>query len=585
MFKLRQFGQSIINPKKLMDSPANKNQVIRGVVLNAYPDSLGGSSDYLVRLLSQKPLTGIFKSIYLLPTVFHSDLDRGFSIIDYDLNEPLIEHRDLKKINDLGIELKLDIVLNHLSVGAPEFRDLMANGDQSPYVDFFINWNEFWRDHGTVNQDGIVIPHPEYKEKLFTRKPGLPILQVPFPDHSFRPYWNTFYQKITLSEDFIQACTSTLSLSRAQSKHLHSQIEQKLLSGHDPTTTIKSLGYKPSEIVPIIREHLHLLGQMDLNAQNSMVWQYYQNTLKKLKDYGGHIIRLDAFAYLHKSPGAHNFFNVPETWQYLDRLKQFAQENDLVVLPEIHAQYGKYLHQKVSAKGYPIYDFFLPGLIIHTLENKDASPLLQWTQEVQDQGMKLINMLGCHDGIPLLDLDADPDHPEQSKGLLSTIQIEELIQKVVSRGGRVKNLYGPDGKKIGYYQVNATYFSALNEDQEKMLIARALQLFMPGTPQIWYLDLFAGTNDYAAADSESGNHKEINRTNLSPSDIEAKMGSKLVLKQLELIELRAKHPAFDGSLTTQYGHNKVIEFHWTHGDQWAKLEVNLPHQTYSITHT
>jgi len=194
-------------------------------------------------------------------------------------------------------------------------------------------------------------------------------------------------------------------------------------------------------------------------------------------------------------------------------------------------------------------------------------------------------MLGCHDGIPLLDLDADPDHPEQSKGLLSTIQIEELIQKVVSRGGRVKNLYGPDGKKIGYYQVNATYFSALNEDQEKMLIARALQLFMPGTPQIWYLDLFAGTNDYAAADSESGNHKEINRTNLSQSDIEAKMGSKLVLKQLELIELRAKHPAFDGSLTTQYGHNKVIEFHWTHGDQWAKLEVNLPHQTYSITHT
>ena len=124
-------------------------------------------------------------------------MDRGFSIIDYDLNEPLIQHTDLKKINDLGIELKLDIVLNHLSVGAPEFRDLMINGDQSPYVDFFINWNEFWRDHGTVNQDGVVIPLPEYKEKLFTRKPGLPILQVPFPDNSFRPYWNTFYQKIT----------------------------------------------------------------------------------------------------------------------------------------------------------------------------------------------------------------------------------------------------------------------------------------------------------------------------------------------------------------------------------------------------
>lgn len=88
-------------------------------------------------------------------------------------------------------------------------------------------------------------------------------------------------------------------------------------------------------------------------------------------------------------------------------------------------------------------------------------------------------MLGCHDGIPLLDL----------KGLLPEEEIQSLIDRIVSRGGMVKNLHG---QKNLYYQVNATYYSALGESDEKMLLARAIQMFMPGKPQIWYLDLFAG---------------------------------------------------------------------------------------------
>ena len=85
----------------------------------------------------------------------------------------------------------------------------------------------------------------------------------------------------------------------------------------------------------------------------------------------------------------------------------------------------------------------------------------------------------------------------------------------------------PDGKKIAYYQVNATFFSALGEDERKLLLARAIQMFMPGIPQVWYLDLFAGKNDYAAADNAgTAGHKEINRTTLTIDDIEAGLGAK-----------------------------------------------------------
>ena len=36
----------------------------------------------------------------------------------------------------------------------------------------------------------------------------------------------------------------------------------------------------------------------------------------------------------------------------------------------------------------------------------------------------------------------------------------------------------------------------MGENEQKLALARAIQLFMPGIPQIWYLDIFAGANDY-----------------------------------------------------------------------------------------
>lgn len=79
------------------------------------------------------------------------------------------------------------------------------------------------------------------------------------------------------------------------------------------------------------------------------------------------------------------------------------------------------------------------------------------------------------------------------KGILPEEDIQKLIALIVDRGGMVKNLHG---QKNVYYQVNATYFSALGESEQKLLLARAIQIFMPGKPQIWYLDLFAGKNDH-----------------------------------------------------------------------------------------
>jgi sucrose phosphorylase len=50
------------------------------------------------------------------------------------------------------------------------------------------------------------------------------------------------------------------------------------------------------------------------------------------------------------------FLYKPGTWEYLERIKQIAQKNNLKLLPEIHAEYGLHLHDEV-AEGYTIYDF------------------------------------------------------------------------------------------------------------------------------------------------------------------------------------------------------------------------------------
>ena len=155
----------------------------------------------------------------------------------------------------------------------------------------------------------------------------------------------------------------------------------------------------------------------------------------------------------------------------------------------------------------------------------------------------------------------------------------------MNRGGRVKNLYGPDGKKIAYYQVNATFFSALGEDERKLRLARAIQMFMPGIPQVWYLDLFAGKNDYVAADKGgTGGHKEINRTTLTNSDIKQGLKQTIVRDQLDLMRLRNTSPAFNGEMMVNSTDENKLHISWKYQTSVVTLKADLRDYRFSITH-
>lgn len=494
-----------------------KNKVDGGPMLNLYPDSIGGDMEAFCEVLDRVEFSSAFSSVYLLPSIYHSDLDRGFSVIDYNLEQKYKTAEALEKIREKGIYLKLDFVLNHASVQSPQFQDLLENGKSSKYQDFFIDWNKFWEGCGELTEDGYILPGEEYLSKMFFRKPGLPLLMVEFRDGSRAPYWNTFYQEIRETKDY----------------------------------------------------RTRYLGQMDLNIRSEAVWDFYRETIEKLSGYGAKIIRLDAFAYAPKTPGEKNFLNEPDTWELLEKIKRLTEPDNMELLPEIHASYKEKRYEIIADKEYMTYDFFLPGLVIDAVAKQDGSVLAAWAAEQMEKGICSVTMLGCHDGIPVLDL----------KGLLPDERIQELIDLLVARGGYVKDLHG---NKSMYYQVNTTYYNALGKSADALLLARAIQIFMPGKPQVWYLDLFAGENDYKAVKAAgAGGHKEINRTNLSMGTVTERLGMDVVKKQLRMLRFRNSFPAFgfDSSLSVGCS-GKNMSFVWTKDGYSAALWLDFEKCSY-----
>ena len=541
-------------------------------MLNAYPDSMGGTLSDITELLSQNDFKDVFGSFYILPSIFHTDLDRGFSVIDYGLNQLLAKQEDLEKIQQLGIDLKLDFILNHSSVLSKQFQDILINGKASKYKDFFIDWNQFWSGKGSMTKEGYIQPDESYIKDMFFRKPGLPLLMVRMPDGSETPYWNTFYQEIRYPRLEEQELMRVLSLQYGMAKELSDIINEEIASGKTPQEIeLQRYQYLAPKVIELLESRRKYLGQMDLNIKSPLVWEYYEEVFQKLSEYGAKIVRLDAFAYAPKEPGERNFLNNPGTWDLLEKVQALADCYGLTLLPEIHASYGEKVYELLAQKGYMTYDFFLPGLIIDALENGSGSRLKEWAEELIEQKIQVVNMLGCHDGIPLLDL----------KGLIPEERIEALIDTIVERGGYVKNLHG---QKNVYYQVNATYYSALGEDDRKMLLARALQIFMPGKPQVWYLDLFAGKNDHKAVELAGvGGHKEINRTELSREEIKERLKLTLVKKQIEMLRFRNQHGAFtpesDITITT---HDSNITIKWENNNSSASLCADLLQMNFEI---
>ena len=283
--------------------------------------------------------------------------------------------------------------------------------------------------------------------------------------------------------------------------------------------------------------------QVDLAVDDPETRAYLDGLLELFARNGVRTVRLDAAGYAVKTPGT-SCFMTSDTRRFLTELTDRARSHGLEVLVEVHAHWR--LTRDLACVSDLTYDFALPPLVLDALHSGDASPLHAWLDE---RPRNVVTVLDTHDGIGVIDVGAnaghgDAEHP--GPGLLPPERIDALVESIHrATGGVSRRATGAAASNVDLYQVNTTYLDALGGDVEAMLAARALQLVLPGIPQLYYVGLLMGRNDEALL-AATGVGRDVNRHHYTPAEVEAALAAPAVQRLLALVDLRRSHPAFDG---------------------------------------
>lgn len=313
--------------------------------------------------------------------------------------------------------------------------------------------------------------------------------------------------------------------------------------------------------------------QIDIDVHHPAGQAYLESILKTLSDSGVTMVRLDAVGYAIKKAGK-NCFMMPETFEFIDEFAKRARELGLEVLVEIHSYYKRQID--IAKKVDWVYDFALPPLVLHALEFGRSGPLLNWLGQRPNNA---VTVLDTHDGIGIIDIGADATDREGQPGLVPPHELDELVERMHRNSqGQSRKATGAAASNLDLYQVNCTFFDALGRNESAYLVARAIQFFVPGIPQVYYVGLLAGENDMALLErSQVG--RDINRHYYAREEVLGDLNKPVVKRLLDLIRLRNTHPAFDGAFSSSSSAEHVLTLSWTTGQHAAHLEVDLKTKT------
>ncbi|HET9458210.1 MAG TPA: sucrose phosphorylase [Candidatus Limnocylindrales bacterium] len=309
--------------------------------------------------------------------------------------------------------------------------------------------------------------------------------------------------------------------------------------------------------------------QIDLDVASAPARRHLAEQLARFAAHGVRLVRLDAVGYVVKRPGTTCFMVQPGTDQFLGWARSVAEPLGLELLAEVHAP--RPVQRHLAKDGQRAYDFVLPGLVLHAFLTGSTEAL---GRHLATSGDHQVTTLDSHDGVPVQpDLD----------GVLTTAELRALVDACLARGANLSRLFTtahlPD-PAFDAHQVNIAYRSALGDDQAHVA-ARAIQLFAPGIPQVYYGGLLAAENDLAAVE-RTGEGRAVNRHDFTIDELDAALGRPVVRRTLRLLRLRREHPAFTGRLrVTQAGSRLKLE--WTRAGATAGLEVDLSTAEATIT--
>ena len=315
--------------------------------------------------------------------------------------------------------------------------------------------------------------------------------------------------------------------------------------------------------------------QIDIDIRDPEARRYLTSILAQLHAAKIRAIRLDAIGYAIKQPGT-SCFMIPETRAFIDDITAQAHALAMDVLVEVHGHYQTQID--VARHVDWVYDFALPALVLHALYTRDVTPLRRWL-EIRPQNA--ITVLDTHDGIGVADVGADGDG--RMPGLLTQGAIDALIETIHVRSrDESRHASGGAARNVDTSQINCTFYDALGRRDTEYLVARAIQCFVPGIPQIYYVGLLAGTNDLDLL-RRTGEGRDINRHYYTTTELHGALAQPVVQSLLALLRFRNTHAAFQGAFHLQAANAMRLSLVWEQGTAFARLDVDLNEMEAAIT--
>lgn len=313
--------------------------------------------------------------------------------------------------------------------------------------------------------------------------------------------------------------------------------------------------------------------QIDIDVNTQMGASYLEEILNIFQDAGVSMIRLDAAGYAIKKKGS-SCFMIEETFDFISGLSQKAKAKGIEVLVEIHSYYKTQI--EIAQRVDYVYDFALPVLVLNTLFNKNASSLKKW---LDVSPRNAITVLDTHDGIGIVDVASE----DGKEGLIDDIILNKIVEQIhINSNGNSLKATGAAASNLDLYQVNCTYFDALAKDESAYLIARAIQFFVPGIPQIYYVGMFAGENDMELLEKTNVG-RDINRHYYTKQEVIDHLKRPVIINLMAIMNIRNTHPAFCGEFNLIDTADHILHIKWIHNSDSASLFIDLDKMEMKIT--
>jgi sucrose phosphorylase len=304
--------------------------------------------------------------------------------------------------------------------------------------------------------------------------------------------------------------------------------------------------------------------QVDLNYKNPEVLLEILDILLMYVEYGARFIRLDAIAFLWKESGT-TCIHLPKTHLVIQFLR--AVMNEVAPHVQLITETNVPHRENISYFGdghneaQLVYNFALPPLTLHALHTGDATTLSEWvsTLILPSTNTTFFNFLASHDGIGL----------NPVRGILSSHEIDSLVQRTMAHGGLISYKNNPDGSQSPY-EMNINYFDALSDPNgtepidlqvDRFIAAQAIMLALVGVPGIYFHSLF-GSRGWLEGVQQTGHNRTINREKLRYNDLfnaltdADSLRSKVFQRYRQLLIVRRQSSAFN-----PHGSQKILNVH------------------------